>query len=494
MKRLFPAALLCAALLAGCTAPASPAPTATPTVTAAPTPTASPAPTTNPDNTPERFWELAAHDQYLAGVITDCRFTDYPGECWIAFTADDGQAYRVEGALGKEHEGLPPFHSLYSYSGKASDECRPGWQVLVYYEDELSPGDTTITRPKDIFLFSPEDTAGPEEQLFTTEYELDVLRKNFDGIEGKTVFTPDEAMRRVAEHLGLQVEAQSPSPGVTQYTDGNHTLDFHHLWYNRYYQLDREQAARANADLSGWVAKLDDPDFPGEQALTTPYVEYEILDLQSDGQSTSYYVSITGDVSTTPATVTIPASGEETDTLSFLTEEQKDLYQKALELSTPLFGMPENLNGVGPFRPLGDGNGNWARNGDYYLYENSYAEWEDWMYSIFTPAYIQQLGRLYTDKFVDLDGHLATYFDNSLLRTWLPGHNRMVTENVFPLYRLESLTEDELTFTLLAPYDTNYRNSNTPQDMTLEWREYPIRMVNTDDGWRIDEFHTAEYG
>lgn len=186
--------------------------------------------------------------------------------------------------------------------------------------------------------------------------------------------------------------------------------------------------------------------------------------------------------------------GQESSDLSFLTEEQQDLYHKAVELGTPLFGMPENLDGVGPFRPLGDGNGNWARNEDYYLYENSYAEWEEWMYNIFTPAYIQQLGRFYTDKFVDLDGHLATYFDNSLLRTLLPGHNRMVTENVSELYRLESRTEDELTFTLLAPYDANYRNSNTPQDMVLEWREYPIRMVNTDDGWRIDEFHTTEYG
>lgn len=186
--------------------------------------------------------------------------------------------------------------------------------------------------------------------------------------------------------------------------------------------------------------------------------------------------------------------GQESSDLSFLTEEQQDLYQKAVELGTPLFDVPENLNGVGPFRPLDDGNGNWARSGDYYLYENSYAEWEDWMYSIFTPAYIQQLGRFYTDKFVDLDGHLATWFDSSLLRTLLPGYNRMVTENVSPLYRLESRTEEELTFTLLAPYDTNYRNSNTPQDMVLEWKEYPIRMVNTDDGWRIDEFHTAMYG
>ncbi|EJW91535.1 hypothetical protein EVA_20359, partial [gut metagenome] len=24
--------------------------------------------------------------------------------------------------------------------------------------------------------------------------------------------------------------------------------------------------------------------------------------------------------------------------------------------------------------------------------------------------------------------------------------------------------------------------------------EYPIRMIYTDDGWRIDEFHTTHFG
>ena len=45
--------------------------------------------------------------------------------------------------------------------------------------------------------------------------------------------------------------------------------------------------------------------------------------------------------------------GQESSDLSFLTEEQQDLYQKALELSTPLFGMPENLNGGRAFPPAG---------------------------------------------------------------------------------------------------------------------------------------------
>ena len=49
--------------------------------------------------------------------------------------------------------------------------------------------------------------------------------------------------------------------------------------------------------------------------MTTPYVEYEVLDRQSDGQSTPYYVSITGEVSTTQTTVT--------PTLAILSEEEE---------------------------------------------------------------------------------------------------------------------------------------------------------------------------
>lgn len=491
----FLSAALCALLLAGCHAPASAAPesTATPVATAAPVPAASPAPTADPGNTPERFWELAAHDQYLSGMVTGCQFTDYPGESWIAFTADDGQTYRVEGALGREYEGLPPFHSVYSYSGKESDECRPGWRVLVYYEDALPAGSTTITRPKDIFLFSPEDTAGPKEQISTTEYELGVLRKNFDGIEGKAIFTPDEAMGRVAEHLGLEVQAQSASSGITLYTDGSHTLSFHQLWYNPYYQLDREAAARTNTDLYGWTDRLDNPDFPGEEALTRPYLEYEILDQQGDGQSTSYYVSVTGDVSTTQTSVDIAPFGQVSNLLTFLTAEQQDLYRKAVKFRLAFFSLPDNIQQFPQFKPLVENNWVVIQDG-YSLYQNSYEEFSDLAHSVFTQDYLDSLGPLYIDKFVDRDGRLATSTDTGLTRDCLPGAWRPVLENYPDLFRLESRDEEAIEFTLISHYDRNWQNYTTDDQMDIYTVEYPIRMVNTADGWRIDEFHTTEYG
>ena len=248
------------------------------------------------DNTPEYFWSLASHDQYLSGMVTDCHFTDYPQDSYICFDAD-GREYRVEGSLGKNHEGLLPFHSVYSYSGKEADECRPGWQIVVYFEDQLPENETTITQPKEIYLFLPDNADIVNAWIGVTDYELTALRKNYDAMEEKEVFSPQEAMRRVAQHIGLEnLQEQSTSPGIYVYTDGQHTISFQTLHYNRYYQLDRNACYELYAYDPNRAARYLDPAFPGEGILSQPFIEYEVLD-QYDQCRDLYFVSITGEVS-----------------------------------------------------------------------------------------------------------------------------------------------------------------------------------------------------
>lgn len=259
-------------------------------------PTPSPAASEFEDNTPEYFWSLASHDQYLSGVVTDCHFTDYPQDSYICFRAD-GQEYRVEGSLGKNHEGLLPFHSVYSYSGKEADECRPGWQIVVYFEDQLPEDETTITQPKEIYMFLPDNVDKVNAWIGITDYELAVLRKNYDAMEGKEVFSPQEAMRRVAQHIGLEnPQEQSTSPGIYVYTDGQHTISFLALHYNKYYQLDRDAGYKAYANDPNKATYFLNPAFPGDGILTRPFIEYEVLD-QYDQYRNLYFVSITGEVS-----------------------------------------------------------------------------------------------------------------------------------------------------------------------------------------------------
>ena len=72
--------------------------------------------------------------------------------------------------------------------------------------------------------------------------------------------------------------------------------------------------------------------------------------------------------------------------------------------------------------------------------------------------------------------------------------SRTVMDNCPDTYRLESATNDTVAFALIAHYDRNWDTSFTPEDMDVYTIEYPIRLVRTADGWRVDEFHCTDFG
>lgn len=185
--------------------------------------------------------------------------------------------------------------------------------------------------------------------------------------------------------------------------------------------------------------------------------------------------------------------GQESSDLSFLTEEQQDLYYKALKFRLAFFSLPDNIQQFPQFQPLAENNWVVIQDG-YSLYQNSYEEFSNLAHSVFTQDYLDSLGPLYTEKFVDRDGRLATSTDRGLTRDSLPGARRPVLENYPDLFRLEYQDEETIEFTLISHYDRNWQNYTGEDGMDIYTAEYPIRMINTDDGWRIDEFHTTEYG
>ena len=98
---------------------------------------------------------------------------------------------------------------------------------------------------------------------------------------------------------------------------------------------------------------------------------------------------------------------------------------------------------------------------------------------------------LYTDKFIDYDGYLATSNDNSLIRPYVEGISRAVLDDCPDTYRLIAQDDETVQFTLISHYDNNW---NTQGIMDVFTIEYPICMVNTESGWRMDEFHTTLHG
>lgn len=191
-----------------------------------------------------------------------------------------------------------------------------------------------------------------------------------------------------------------------------------------------------------------------------------------------------------PASTPVSAvPGEEYTNLSFLTGEQQMIYHQAEKANVFLFGVPTNLDHSIFKRQLEDSS--IEEPPGYDVYENSYSEFESYIYSIFTSNYIDSLGSRYTDKFIDYNGYLATNNSSELIGPMVEGVGRAVLDNYPDTYRLESQDDSTIRFTLIFHYDHNW---NAVGDIDVFTIEYPICMVKTESGWRMEEFHTTMYG
>ena len=174
----------------------------------------------------------------------------------------------------------------------------------------------------------------------------------------------------------------------------------------------------------------------------------------------------------TPAPALSPAAevGVEYEDLSFLSDDPRQVYELAYKLRYALYGIPDNIlwqDSTPQFKQHSDDGVSVRREGNYLLYENPYSDFTDLMQRVFTADFIKSLGPLYTEKFVDLNGHLATSTDDALLCPMMDDLSRTVMDNCPDTYRLESATNDTVAFALIAHYDRNWDTSFTPEDMDV---------------------------
>lgn len=201
----------------------------------------------------------------------------------------------------------------------------------------------------------------------------------------------------------------------------------------------------------------------------------------------------------TPAPALSPAAeiGVEYEDLSFLSDDPRQVYDLAYKLRYALYGIPDNIlwqDSTPQFKQRSDDGVSVRRESNYLLYENPYSDFANLIQRVFTADFIKRLGPLYTEKFVDLNGHLATSTDDALLCPMMDDLSRTVMDNCPDTYRLESATDDTVAFALIAHYDRNWDTSFTPEDMDVYTIEYPIRLVRTANGWRVNEFHCTDFG
>lgn len=174
--------------------------------------------------------------------------------------------------------------------------------------------------------------------------------------------------------------------------------------------------------------------------------------------------------------------------LSFLSQEQRKLYMNAYDARFGLYGMGENLMRLWDYKMVTDGSDSVPFVEDHYtLYDVSFNEFSEKIHRIFTDGCLASTD--YAIKFKDYDGKVAVHF--SLSDDLVEGTTVYALEQYPDTYRPGESTEEKVEFTLISHYD---RNGLVETPLEIYTIEYPIRMVNTPDGWRIDEFHTTMYG
>lgn len=182
---------------------------------------------------------------------------------------------------------------------------------------------------------------------------------------------------------------------------------------------------------------------------------------------------------------------DEYQTLDFLTAEQRELYQQAQEaayiiMANPLKVSAQPGSSEGAAVPTEAGAG-------YILIEGANRDYNLFcqkMLTIFTPNCLDQMG--FDVAFINYQGQLA-------------GNSGGVGSNVYiseqeDTWILESQSEQEVVFSVVGHYIDmqpgesmkDFEQREKSED--FDWSErFPIRMVNTAAGWRIDEYHSTLY-
>lgn len=197
----------------------------------------------------------------------------------------------------------------------------------------------------------------------------------------------------------------------------------------------------------------------------------------------------------TAALPTAAPDGEEAASLdAFLTPEQIDLYDRAETASRPLNGDPYTAIYQNGWSPATDSGSDAEKDGyGYILVTGEGATVEDYrqkLLEVFTQDYLDARG--FSQRFVMFDGQLG------VMNVGVGGNGAEMTD-VPDTYRLVSADETAVEFVRIAHFAV-IREGESADDFMVRRQDHydytvelPIRLVNTADGWRVDEFNLPGY-
>lgn len=186
----------------------------------------------------------------------------------------------------------------------------------------------------------------------------------------------------------------------------------------------------------------------------------------------------------------------------FLTEEQQDLYRRAHCLYLNLFGVTTaNVDRLGESQKK-SGNETVVIDDRIYLISHGrYRNWEDFdalIHAVFTEQFWDKHNNL-----VSAAGEpwvLFREYNGSLCYLEIEkGQGYYYNENFPDEFRLESQSEDSILFTLIGHYSwvwpkegESFEDRDARRAREYEYTiEFPIEMVLTENGWRLDTFYST---
>ena len=186
-----------------------------------------------------------------------------------------------------------------------------------------------------------------------------------------------------------------------------------------------------------------------------------------------------------------PQQRQEYTDLSFLTEEQQALFTAARQAADDyLFGSASNILRL-PGNRMGE---TFSVQQNGYTVEAAVVEGADGDYAaltrkmrgLFTGEYLEK--SRFTQRFGVKDGRTTVILGDM-------GTDIYYTDGAFDTYRLIGAREDAVDFMLVAhyasPQDYETDDSFIYRRDTGNWDylvEYPVRLVNTPEGWRLDTY------
>lgn len=186
----------------------------------------------------------------------------------------------------------------------------------------------------------------------------------------------------------------------------------------------------------------------------------------------------------------------------FLTEEQQLLYRQAHCIYSHLFGVSTAF--VDRIGSPQKGLSNETVTIDdtvYTISHGAYRQWTDFdalVHSVFTDDFWSGHNNISSALGTPIILFRA-YGDTLCYLETERGLGVCHNENFPDEFRLESQSEDVISFTLIGHYSEIYpKDGETPEQRDMRRQkeyeytlEFPMKLVLTNHGWRFDEFHSA---